>query len=69
MTRKTTVYLPEALKADLEREARRRRCSEAEVIRAAVAAAVARPHPRHGIVDAPAIAEHAEELLGGFGER
>ena len=69
MTRKLTVYLPEALQADLEREARRRGCSEAEVIRAAVAATVSGPHPRHGFVDAPAIAEHGEERLGGFGER
>ena len=69
MARKTTVYLPDALKADLEREARRRRCSEAEVIRVAVAAAVSRPQPRHGFVDAPAIAERVDDLLGGFGER
>ena len=69
MTRKTTVYLPDALKADLEREARSRGTSEAEVIREALSAAVSRPSPRHGFVDAPPIADRADELLAGFGER
>ena len=34
--RKTTVYLPESLKRDVERQARQRSCSEAEVIRQAI---------------------------------
>jgi hypothetical protein len=33
MAQKTTVYFPEDLKAALAREAKRRGCSEAEVIR------------------------------------
>ncbi len=69
MTRKTTVYLPDQLKAEVEREALRRGCSEAQVIRDAIEAAVSRPQPRPGIVQGEAIAERAEELLTGFGER
>jgi len=69
MTRKTTVYLTEALKAAVEREARRRGTSEAEVIRQAVAAAVTAPRPRPGFLDAEPFAARAEELLAGFGER
>jgi predicted transcriptional regulator len=66
---KTTIYLPEELKRAVEREARRRRSSEAEVIRQAIAQAVARPRPRAGIVDAEPFAERADELLAGFGDR
>jgi Arc/MetJ-type ribon-helix-helix transcriptional regulator len=69
MTRKTTVYLPDDLKDALEREARRRGSSEAEVIRTAIADAVARPRPTAGIIDAPPMADHVDELLEGFGER
>ena len=47
---KTTVYLPESIKSGVEREARLRSCSEAEVIRQAVADAVSRPVPRPGII-------------------
>jgi len=63
------VYLTEALKAAVEREARRRGTSEAEVIRQAVAAAVTAPRPRPGFLDAEPFAARAEELLAGFGER
>lgn len=69
MNRKTTVYLPDQLKADIEREALRRGCSEAQVIRDAIESAVRRPQPRPGIVEGEAIADRAEELLAGFGER
>jgi len=69
MTQKTTIYLPDDLKAAVEREARRRGISEAEVIRQAVAGAITRPRPRLGIIDAEPIAVRAEELLAGFGER
>jgi predicted transcriptional regulator len=69
MAHKTTIYLPEELKAAVESEAERRGVSEAEVIRSAIAAAVSRPQPRPGIIDADPIAERAEELLAGFGER
>ena len=68
MTRKTTIYLPIELKAAVEREARRRRTSEAEVIRQAIAAAVTRTRPE-GLLDAPPIADRVDELLDGFGER
>ena len=69
MSVKTTLYLPEALTAEVEREARRRGIAEAEVIRLALAAGLSRPSPRAGIVDGPAIAEHVDELLEGFGTR
>ena len=69
MSRKTTVYLPDDLKAALEREAQRRGCSEAQVIRDAVADAVDRPRPRAGVIDAEPIAARADELLAGFGQR
>ena len=67
---KTTVYLPEALKAAVTMEARRRGVPEAEVIRNAITAAVSRPRPRAGLFasDHP-FADRVEELLAGFGER
>jgi predicted transcriptional regulator len=69
MTQKTTVYLPDDLKAAVESEARRRGVSEAEVIRTAIAETVRRPRPQAAIIDGEAFAERAEELLSGFGER
>lgn len=69
MTNKTTVYLPDELKTALEREARRRGSSEAEVIREAVRAAVNRPRPTPGIVTGEPVADQVDELLAGFGER
>lgn len=69
MVQKTTVYLPDDLKSAIEREARRRGCSEATVIREAVASALDRPRPRVGLLDAEPIAESVDELLAGFGER
>ncbi len=69
MTAKTTIYLPEELKRGVEREARRLGQSEAEVIRRAIAAAVARPRPRAGIVEGEPFAARAEEVLEGFGLR
>lgn len=72
---KTTVYIPEALKADLERMAAKEKRSEAEIIRAAIQAAVdrrQRPKPTiplfsEGLGD-PTAAERVDELLEGFGE-
>ncbi len=72
--KKTTVYLPDDLKAALERVAVAEGCSEAELIRAAVhdrVAALSRPRPRvplwpSGFGD-PTIAERVDELLDGFG--
>lgn len=69
MSQKTTIYLPEELKAAVEREARRQGVPEAEVIRRAIAGAVHRPAPRGGIIAGAPIAAQAEELLAGFGER
>ena len=69
MVRKTTIYLPDALKAAVEREAKRLGWSEAEVIRQAVAAAVHAPTPNAGIIDGEPFAERVDELLAGFGER
>lgn len=67
---KTTVYLPEALKQGVERLARQRSCSEAEVIRRAIQDAIARPKPRGGIIPGDsAWAEQADDYLAGFGER
>lgn len=69
MAHKTTIYLPDQLRAAVQSEARRRGVPEAEVIRQAIAGALARPRPRHGIIDGEPFAERAEELLAGFGER
>jgi Arc/MetJ-type ribon-helix-helix transcriptional regulator len=68
MSRKTTIYLPEELKAAVESEAKRRGVSEAEVIRQALVGVLSHPRPRSGFIDAEPIAEQAEELLAGFGE-
>jgi predicted transcriptional regulator len=68
--KKTTVYLPESLKRGVERQARQRSCSEAEVIRQAIQDAVSRPKPRPGIIGGDSSwAEHVDDLLEGFGQR
>lgn len=69
MSQKTTVYLPDELKAAIEGEAKRRGLSEAEVIRQAIAQAIRRPRPQAAIIEGEAFASRAEELLSGFGER
>jgi predicted transcriptional regulator len=69
MSRKTTIYLPDSLKAAVEREAKRLQLSEAEVIRRAVAAAVQAPAPNAGIIDGEPFADGVDELLVGFGEQ
>ncbi len=69
MNRKTTVYLPDELKKAVEREAQLRGISESEVIRQAIAAAVVRPRPQAGLIEAKPFAETAEQLLSGFGQR
>jgi hypothetical protein len=68
---KTTIYLPEKLKKEVEKAAKRQKRTEAEVIRAAIAAAMVNPpEPRifdRGLGD-PTIAERVDELLAkGFG--
>jgi hypothetical protein len=70
--KKTTVYLPDELKAAVEHVAAQRHVSEADVIRAAIAAEVrlSRPKPRGSLYrGAEPIAERVDELLAGFGER
>ena len=69
MSQKTTVYLPDELKAAIEREALRRGCSEAQIIRDAIASAVSRPRATPAIISGEPFAERTEELLAGFGER
>ena len=66
------MYLPDELKSQLKRTARRRGVSEATVIRDAIRVAVNddRPRPRGGLfTGSEPIAARAEELLNGFGER
>ena len=57
------------LKRSIEREAARRGCSEAQVIRDAVAEAVRRPAPTAGLFAAEPFADRADEFMAGFGER
>lgn len=72
--RRTTIYLPDDLKAALERTAAARGTTEAEVVRSAVASATAEhahPEPRLPLFDSgdPTLAERVdEELAKGFGE-
>ena len=71
--KKTTVYLPDDLKAALKRVAHARRRSEAELIREAVRDLVRnseRPRPRLPLFssDDPTLARRFEEELRGFGE-
>lgn len=71
--KRTTVYLPDELKAALERTAAAQGRSEAAVIRGAIAAATAgqAPRPRLPLFDSgdPTLTERVDELLAaGFGE-
>jgi hypothetical protein len=72
---KTTVYLPTDLKAALKRLARQRRCSEAELLREAVARLTAdsgAPMPKLPLFRSagPSIAEAIDTVLAeGFGVR
>ena len=72
---KTTVYLPERLKAALERVAAEENRSEAEVIREAIRVRVERREdlrPKVPLVDRPLgdprASERVDELLSGFGD-
>jgi len=69
MTRKTTLYLPDDLKAAVERESRSRGCSEAQVIRDAIRQSIERPGPRAALIEGEPFAERVDELLAGFGTR
>lgn len=67
---KTTLYLPDDLKAAVERRARERGIAEAQVIREAISGAVGRPSPRAGLFESDSrMASRVDELLEGFGER
>ncbi|MDA8392157.1 MAG: ribbon-helix-helix protein, CopG family [Actinomycetota bacterium] len=69
---KTTLYLPEDLKAAIRRAAAQQGVSEAEVVRQSIrqVVGVSRPHPRGGLFSSGRpIARQADELLAGFGER
>jgi plasmid stability protein len=71
---KTTIYLPEDLKAALELAAARTGRSEADLIRAGIRWAVAHqqpPEPTIGIMvsEDPQFAERADEHLVGFGQQ
>ena len=65
---RTTIYLPEDLKERLAQESRRRGVTEAQVIREALAAALARPRPRGGLLACGDIVARRDELMEGFGE-
>ncbi len=71
---KTTVYLPDDLKADLVRTAADTGHSEADLIRQGVRLAIAQhlpPTPHFGIFDSgdPHLSERVDDLLEGFGKR
>lgn len=71
---KTTVYLPDNLKADLKRAAAETGQSEAELIREGIRLAVehsTQPTPRSGIFHSgdARLSQRVDELLEGFGER
>lgn len=74
--RKSTVYVPDDLKASLERVAAEEGRSEADLIREGIRHVVEgrrRPRPRvplvaDGLGD-PTAAERVDELLEGFGKR
>ena len=69
---KTTVYLPDELKDALKRLAQQRHCSEADLLREAVARLtgdVEAPAPRLPLFRSagPSIAEDVDRALEGFG--
>lgn len=71
---KTTVYLPDELKLELNRIASASGRSEAELIREAIRSLVdkaARPKPRGALFASgdPGLSERTQEALAGFGER
>lgn len=72
--RRTSIYLPEDLKAALERTAAAQGKSEAEVVRSALVSATAEhlhPLPELPLFESgdPTLAERVdEELADGFGE-
>jgi Arc/MetJ-type ribon-helix-helix transcriptional regulator len=74
--RKTTVYLPDELKEQIERVAGEQHRSEADVIRTALVEYTAREQPRprlpvvRGTADSTDVARRVDTLLrDGFGRR
>jgi len=72
--RKTTVYVPDALKSQLERASVASGRSEAELIREGIELISARidgAEPRLPLFASrdPSLAERADDYLAGFGER
>jgi hypothetical protein len=72
--RRTTIYLPDDLKRDIERLADAVTETEASFIRRAIERAVketAPPRPRLPLFSSgqPRLAERVDEALRGFGER
>jgi Ribbon-helix-helix protein, copG family len=66
---KTTVYLPDDLKRDLEALAARNATSEAELIREAIRRRVAPVKARGGLFSDPDFdPTRTDEYLAGFGE-
>lgn len=70
---KTTVYLEDDLKAELDRVAAETGRSEAEIIREGVRLALDRAQPPAPTIPIfvsgdPRFAEHVDEHLAGFGE-
>ena len=71
---KTTVYLPDQLKAALRKLAEQRQCSEADLLREAVARLTGgndAPTPRLPLFRSTgeSIAENIDAALDGFGTR
>ena len=71
---KTTVYLPDDLKRELQRVAAARGCSEAELIREAIrtlAREAVSPRPRLPLFKSGkrGLAERVDQALAGFGAR
>jgi Arc/MetJ-type ribon-helix-helix transcriptional regulator len=73
--KKTTIYLPDEMKAEIEKIASAENRSEADVIRDAILQRIATrtpPAPRIPLFENelsdPTVAERVEELLEGFGE-
>ena len=71
--RRTTVYLPDGLKSTLARAAKEEHRTEADLIREGVELLLRsrQPEPQLPLFASgqPDLAERADELLDGFGER
>lgn len=71
---KTTVYLPDELKRELERIAEEQGRSEADIIREGIRLAIDKSAPPMPTLwtftaDEPDFLDRLDELLEGFGER